>query len=570
MAPKRQSDETAVEPSKKKKSKADEKIGKSADLESKTNKQGTDNTTKKCKINLINDDVECYLTIYNSFLANDNRKHGHGNLKCTKYFCAYCLTHENYSQTESFSGTIDNVYEHWLAKHSNESISQPFRFYAVPLVVCFHCECVGVYYDLVKHHAEKHLGHQFVVVKQRNNKKCGVCHFKDGNLLEHFQKEHKLDSVLKAAFNPLRYSEERINDLLKIDMNNSRSDQSKEVDVGNRNTPDHLICGYCLQKVDHTNLLKHFGEHKYNFKCSQSQCTYQSADLSELICHEHSVHAIDNVKTHYKDFPNWMRAKFSNTDIVFHNGLSLKMYNVHGTKFDENKLFDVSIDTFLDLKKKEAKNKMEQMNANTSKTSNCSTSQNETNSTAPAAPVEIPQNQRQSASNEQSSETTAGSVIKSQLIKQQQLAKNVYVQSIWTKFGVHRLKQLFLHLCFLLGVTVNLSDIQNITQLDHGIIVTFYQLKTKARIMRESSGKFIQVNELIQLTPDQIPWEVCIKNHMTPYYLAIHKCAEKLQTVNLLHSFCLLKDGFLVKVTAKGAKHIVQSKEQLMDLVKKS
>lgn len=473
------------------------------------------------------------------------------------------------------------MYGHWLDKHANQSLSKPFRFNAVPLVVCFHCEYVGIYHDVVIHHEEQHSGQQLLIVNKRDSKRCGVCNFKDGNLFEHFQTEH--DSNAKSnAFNPIKYSEKRIAELLKISVHkkhqcqeckeifeteqeiiehftaahNGQMVQSKEVVVGNRSTPDHMICGYCHEKLDCTKLLNHFWEHTYNFYCSQ--CSYQSADLSELICHEHSVHAIDNVKSHCDFFPDWIRAKLFNSDIVFHNGLTLKMFNVLKTKFDESKSFDVFIDGFLDLKKKEATKKIKliEMNKNASQASNASTLHGRAQTGSNAA-----SNRRHSIAIE--SATTF------ELMKQQQLAKNIYLYGIENNMRISSLERLFIRLCRLIRVDIKLSDIEEIVQMTRGVLVKFHELEKKDMFMCQKGTPFVQAKDLLPLRRGERSWRIYIQNDMTSYYYDILRAAKDLRNRNILHSFHLVFEGFAVKLTAAGAECIVQSKEELMDLVKK-
>lgn len=257
---------------------------------------------------------------------------------CNTFFCFYCLDRIEFNATKLFNGTIDGVYGHWLAKHATESLSKPFKFYAVAFVSCFHCNHIGTYHDLVKHHNENHIDQQFVIVNQTETKKCGICHFNAGDLIEHFKVQHDLKTIPKF-FNPIYYSEKRINELLAINVHRKHQChrcngifetqdeitahlrishsgecvQSSEF-IDNKRTVNHLICGYCQQNVDASRLLNHFREHSYKFLCTK--CPYQSDDLSDLMCHEKIVHNIDITETHFGSFPTWMKNKFFNTDEI--------------------------------------------------------------------------------------------------------------------------------------------------------------------------------------------------------------------------------------------------------------
>lgn len=300
-------------------------------------------------------------------------------LKHTIFFCVHCL--ESKAVLKSFSGTIDDVSAHWLIEHLDESNSKPFQFYAVALVGCFYCDEVGIYHDLLKHHQEKHPNTVFVVVDQKNPMKCGMCNFKDGNLAEHFTQQHHPSSVPKV-FNPIYYSEERVAALLAANTtkkyqceecngkfetydeigehfsnaHNGQTIRSKEV-IDYRTTPDHVICGYCHKKYDHHRYLAHLSEHDFSFRCTA--CSYQSGDLSDIARHEKLKHNIDSLEYHCSIFPHWIKKKLSNTNLVFDNGLVLKSYNLLETKYDDSKLLDMHIHSYLDMKKQRAKEMIE-------------------------------------------------------------------------------------------------------------------------------------------------------------------------------------------------------------------
>ncbi|XP_055297303.1 uncharacterized protein LOC129565942 [Sitodiplosis mosellana] len=70
--------------------------------------------------------------------GSDDKIDIHDDLLCTTFFCVHCLDDKN--PAKSFSGTIDDVYSHWLAKHADELLSKPFNFYAVASVGCFYCK----------------------------------------------------------------------------------------------------------------------------------------------------------------------------------------------------------------------------------------------------------------------------------------------------------------------------------------------------------------------------------------------------------------------------------------------
>lgn len=155
-----------------------------------------------------------------------------------------------------------------------------------------------------------------------------------------------------------------------------------------------------------------------------------------------------------------------------------------------------------------------------------------------------------------------------ELNKQQQLARNVHVWGITSDLRIRRPYIIFLKLCRKLGVYVTRASIENIIQSEDRLIVTFYQLKTKRIVLNQTSGLHAWINELIVLRNGQAPWKIYIQNHMSPFYYDIYKEAGKLRSLRLLYSYHLNENGFGVKVRENSAQHIVQTKQQLLNLVK--
>lgn len=295
--------------------------------------------------------------------------------KNTIFYCDYCINSKDPNKV--FCGSFDEVYDHWLSSHLNDSISQPFQFHAVGRLRCYHCGKLDSFQKLVKHHKTRHTNKMFAVSDQENMKKCGICRFKDGNLIEHFKCTHEAEFSSKV-FNPVLYLEERIIELLNINAENEfhciecnetfpthaetychfailHAGIDANPFIGGQNNPAYLICGFCAKIVDVNQYLNHFKKHSYNFPCTT--CSYRSSDLAELVFHQRTVHNSDTLDHHCSVFPDWLRNKNLNTKLVFNNGLVLKNCNVLGTKFDDSKLFNIFVDGILDAKKE----RLEQM-----------------------------------------------------------------------------------------------------------------------------------------------------------------------------------------------------------------
>lgn len=230
----------------------------------------------------------------------------------TVFFCVYCL--DNHEFGKSFNGTFDEVYSHWSANHKYKSSEDAFLFHAVSLCICLHCDQIGTYYDLLKHHNDWHPNKTFAIADRNDESKCGMCQFKGSNLFEQMEHITNKHDCLPNIFNPICYSEQSI-----VKYSTTGVELTS---INEKNEPIYSICGYCKEKISCNNYLSHFKEHTYSFCCSQ--CSYQSSDLSALVCHEKVRHDIESLDYHCAIFPGWIKNKFFDTNIVFANGMTAK------------------------------------------------------------------------------------------------------------------------------------------------------------------------------------------------------------------------------------------------------
>lgn len=294
-------------------------------------------------------------------------------LEWIRFYCVHCLNDEK--PTIWAGVTFDDVSDHWLLAHEFNHI--PFQFYAVSLLSCYHCKEIGTYDDLVEHHEKNHPNTAFIITDQMNTKKCGMCKFQDGNLVDHFKLKHDPNSTQKLS-NPICYSEEQIAELLKINvikklqcgkcyavfktkdqigkhfkyLHNGENVESIEFMDNSCPTPVHLICGHCNEKVATNRYLEHLSKHIFNFRCIR--CPEQSSDLTQMIIHAKIVHGIDSFSNHYSEFSTWMKEKYLATNIVYGNGLVFKAYNLLHTKYDDSHSLDAFIQNYLDALKARA------------------------------------------------------------------------------------------------------------------------------------------------------------------------------------------------------------------------
>lgn len=485
----------------------------------------------------------------------------------TIFYCDYCINPNDSSKL--VSGTLDEIYDHWLASHLDGMISLPFQFHAVDVAKCFHCTEIGTYHDLVEHHKNQHADKFFAISDRLNIKKCGICQFKDGNLIEHFKSSHESVSPPKT-FNPVFYSEEKVTELLNIKAEKTHHcieccltfhthaetykhfagvhaengiEANPFIDsnpfVVFQSQPAYLICGFCAKIVDVNQYLNHFKKHSYNFKCSR--CTYRSPDLAQLVFHERKIHSNDTFSYHCSVFPDWLRNKNLNTKMVFTNGLVLKYYNVLGTKFDDSKLFDIFIDGILDAKKE----CLEQM---------------------------MKSNEMQDKQLSQDATRVAEDpAYVAELKRQRSLKYCLYIGGIRDNLKSMGLQNVFLNLCQKLEVNVTAGDIKQIVEMNaNGLSVELYKPELKKMILNRTKNRTIWSSELIQVPKGEHPWKISINNELTPFFTNISKAAMALLKKGVIYSFKMGKDGFGFKRTNTDASKIVRSKQELLDYTKTS
>lgn len=139
------------------------------------------------------------------------------------FFCAHCSDSQN--ANESNSGSIEDVYGHWLSGHTDpidDQNVQPFWFYVTNNFACSHCDVVCNYQQMITHYFDKHSDQSFAIVTETDRKKCGLCqHFGD-DMATHFAREH--DGLLQSEklFNPARLSVGVLGKLMSIDIHKKR------------------------------------------------------------------------------------------------------------------------------------------------------------------------------------------------------------------------------------------------------------------------------------------------------------------------------------------------------------
>lgn len=136
------------------------------------------------------------------------------------FYCVHCT--DSNELNDSTSGSIEDVYGHWLSGHTDLKNIKPFWFYVTGLVSCFHCEDVACnYFEMVAHHKRTHPDKTMAIVMQTDRTKCGLCQYTGTEMVDHFAAEH--DGLLQSSlFNPARLSESLLVNLFGIDIHIKR------------------------------------------------------------------------------------------------------------------------------------------------------------------------------------------------------------------------------------------------------------------------------------------------------------------------------------------------------------
>lgn len=435
------------------------------------------------------------------------------------FYCHHCLHPPE--PNNLFGGTIEEVYDHWLTTHADATISKPFQFQAVAKASCLHCDETGTYRDLENHHKMQHKHKDFVITDRLNKEKCGICQFEGENVVKHYKAVHKT-IYPPIQFNPIAYPGEKIAQLLAI---NIKKD-------ANHTELSYLYCGYCSKKINADSYFNHFTGHPYSFRCSK--CKHESDDVAELVYHERSLHGVDNMAKHCKNFPNWLKNKFLNATMVFTNGLILKGHNAPA-KLGDGNILNKFIKDYLNARR-ECLNRMTKTKEQIK----------------PKGNLKEPDDDTKLA----------------ELIKQLKLDKVLYIGGIFGSLKKMEKDEIFSKLCEKLNMNIRANDVKQILMYEkNGMIVEFPEIQAKRNFMDRIREQPIWSDELCQLSANETKWPINARHHFTPFYRDIETLASKLKRENKIHAYWIDSDGFIVKRKASEQSRPILSVQQLQNYV---
>lgn len=283
------------------------------------------------------------------------------------YYCAHCRLQDENSQ--SFE-SIERVNVHWQVHHSGEDNFKPFRFQAIDMIECFHCDYVGEYPMVKKHYEENHANKQFAVVAVNNNEKCCLCNYVGPDMLDHFEDRHKDDMNLK---DPTVMTNKCLEELLAINLNIryrcsgcARCFDAEHIvqsHIG-RTHPESEVYATKVQcesikaivapccgedEMQPQILLKHIQSHKRNYVCPM--CNFSAPKMFGIDTHYKEQH----VRAPPMDFLQYVKQNLTTdyfaSKVIFGTGLVVTKRNLKNTQYDDSLDFEEFLQTFLYVKR---------------------------------------------------------------------------------------------------------------------------------------------------------------------------------------------------------------------------
>lgn len=208
-----------------------------------------------------------------------------------------------------------------------------------------------------KHQDSLHtLNIPIVLISQTNPYECAICDYVGNDRIEHFETAHG-DIMQNDVFNPLKVSDETLNDLLKV-VTHKRLKCTKcnticdtGMEMQKHSIKEHessatifedfvdyqsidIICGECNEEIMPINYMMHLMAHYSAFKCLE--CDFAVENVKELSAHSDEYHG--SMKSTGFTTISGMDGYFC-TKLVFSNGLVMEKYNLIGTKMDDSQTY---------------------------------------------------------------------------------------------------------------------------------------------------------------------------------------------------------------------------------------
>lgn len=299
--------------------------------------------------------------------------------ECIKYRCAHCQKENQW--TENFN-TPKDVYTHWQYCHDD---SDPFQFILVEHVACYYCKRTGTYHELLRHFKQAHHTVPFVIVSQKDSKKCALCSYTGTDIVGHSKTMHRMVSKTitvrnaRSANTPQRLSNAVLCKHLAIKVHTRlkcgicaimfESDRELRAHHNQCHKPNNLvikefyenhgmryICHHCHESIDRSLLLLHFELHTYKFKClhysNKLTCSFQTNDLCKLVNHDKQAHGmVNSLEYRCLQYQKRLKADYHKSKVIFNNGLVTTKQKLINSKYDDSKQFYQFVNKLVTKKK---------------------------------------------------------------------------------------------------------------------------------------------------------------------------------------------------------------------------
>lgn len=231
-------------------------------------------------------------------------------LKDVMYYCSHCAFNE--PNPEPYNN-LKALLNHWPNRHAKEPVPR-FLFQVGTTHRCISCSpnrILKSFRSAMQHFQQRHSDEQFFVADQRDDKKCSICEFKNGDLAEHFKLNHPF--VTSAfVFDPIRLNINELEALAKIQMHkgekcdkilvSKQKANNQKCEILNEGTKFQqlfeeipttttIICGECTKEIhDEKEFIKHFKRHKFKNDDKLGHSYYKTKYLyaNGLIVHKYN------------------------------------------------------------------------------------------------------------------------------------------------------------------------------------------------------------------------------------------------------------------------------------------
>lgn len=409
---------------------------------------------------------------------SSNNKKPTNNLKDIMFYCSHCAFNE--PNPEPY-----NSLKAFLNHCSNSHVKKPvptFSFHVGTNHRCIICPTPNTISESfrrsIQHFQSRHHDKQFFVTDQRDDKKCSICEFKNGDLAEHFKLHHPF--VTNAfVFDPIRLNKNGLDELIQM----QKCEKCFGAFVSKQEASNHK----CEQSNEETKFQKLCQKNITTILCGE--CNEETHDENEFITH-FKGHTFKNDAT--------LGNSYYKTKYLYGNGLIVHKYNLLDKNDNENEIIEKIVH---DLHMK---------------------TENGTNGTNKQGGSKNPMGTKDNEPRTENSAISTNEINIDRELRLQRKELNkliVYGISKFARFQSEEfLREEFFELCGKIDLDVKYDDVKSKRHKSLGITVELKSTELKDQILNkvESYGNFVPESK-IKMVPK-----------LTEYYQTLSKRARKM------------------------------------------